>query len=105
MLVQRAYPREMGGQRRFDSEGQHRNTVLIAFALAHHDVVGAQIDVLDPQPQTLREAETSPVYSQCSPSSASSEAFPSCLRDTTGRRRERLARTALSIQPGLRLGT
>jgi hypothetical protein len=42
---------------RFDLLGQHGHPVLVAFAVAYHNVIGGKVDVLHPQTQTLHQAQ------------------------------------------------
>ena len=47
-------PNEIG----LDGDRQHRETVLVAFARANHDLVACDVDVLHAKPRTLEQAET-----------------------------------------------
>ena len=59
--MQFPYSCEMSNQRRFHGEGQHREAIFIPFAFSHHDVVGAEVNIFHPQPETLQQPQTGPV--------------------------------------------
>jgi hypothetical protein len=52
---------ELALKRRHDGGGQHGGPVSPALPASHHDVVRGEVEVLDPQPGALDEAETSAV--------------------------------------------
>jgi len=50
-------PREPG----LHGGGQHRDTVLVALTVPHDDLIRREVDVLDPEPRALEQAEASAV--------------------------------------------
>ena len=43
--MQFSHAYKMSGEGRFHDAGQHRDAIFVPFPLAHHDVVGAEVDI------------------------------------------------------------
>ncbi len=63
VLMQFPYAGELSEQRRLHGEGQQREAIFVPFAFSHHAVVGAEINILHPQTETLQQPQTGPVQS------------------------------------------
>jgi hypothetical protein len=53
-----SHPFEMEREASLDRRRQHRRPILAAFAVADRDLVGHEVDVLDPETTALEEPET-----------------------------------------------
>jgi len=60
-LVLLLYALEMLGEWFFDRRRQHRVAIFVAFAGAYQYLVGAEIDIFDPQLQTFHQSKASSV--------------------------------------------
>jgi len=52
---------KMRSEGRFHHTGQHGDAILIPFAFAHDNVIGAEVYIFDAQPQTFHQPQSSPV--------------------------------------------
>jgi hypothetical protein len=52
---------EVRHQQGLDCRGQHRDSILATLAVADHDLVRREIDVLHAQPAALQQSEASAV--------------------------------------------
>src|SRR5262249_20331837 len=61
-LVLRSDEVELPRQVRLGDGWQHRRAVLVALATPNHDLIGPEVDVLDPEAATFEHAEAGPVH-------------------------------------------
>jgi hypothetical protein len=62
VLVKRPRPFQVAAQRVGNASGQHGDAILRPLAITDRDLTACEVDVLDPQPAALEEAQPATVH-------------------------------------------